>query len=56
VVCLQEQNSVEQLYKQLDRAMEEAEKFKREAFEESLIRGEAEKTSIKALRKVISSF
>ncbi|XP_024451885.1 U-box domain-containing protein 33 isoform X7 [Populus trichocarpa] len=47
-----EQNSVEQLYKQLDRAMEEAEKFKREAFEESLIRGEAEKTSIKALRKV----
>ncbi|XP_024451879.1 U-box domain-containing protein 33 isoform X2 [Populus trichocarpa] len=46
-----EQNSVEQLYKQLDRAMEEAEKFKREAFEESLIRGEAEKTSIKALRK-----
>uniref|UniRef100_A0A6M2EAZ4 RING-type E3 ubiquitin transferase n=1 Tax=Populus davidiana TaxID=266767 RepID=A0A6M2EAZ4_9ROSI len=46
-----EQNSVEQLYKQLDRAMEEAEKFKRQAFEESLIRGEAEKTSIKALRK-----
>ncbi|KAG5251566.1 hypothetical protein OIU76_007779 [Salix suchowensis] len=46
-----EQNTVEQLYDLLNRSMEESEKFKREAFEESLIRREAEKASIKALRK-----
>lgn len=56
MVCLQEQNTVEELYSLLNRSMEEAEKFKREAFEESLIRREAEKASIKALRKVISLF
>lgn len=31
----------------------EAEKFKREAFEESLKRGESEKTAIKAICRVI---
>ncbi|KAF9687830.1 hypothetical protein SADUNF_Sadunf02G0133900 [Salix dunnii] len=46
-----EENTVEQLYNLLKLAMEEAEKLKREAFEESLIRREAEKASITALRK-----
>ncbi|KDP28620.1 hypothetical protein JCGZ_14391 [Jatropha curcas] len=43
-----EGSGIDQLCGQLEQAMLEAEKFKREAFEESLRRGEAEKTAIKA--------
>ncbi|XP_050204109.1 U-box domain-containing protein 33-like isoform X2 [Mercurialis annua] len=44
-----EGSSLDQLYGQLERAMLEAEKFKLEAFEESLRRGKAEKTAVKAV-------
>ncbi|XP_039168607.1 U-box domain-containing protein 33 [Eucalyptus grandis] len=44
----------DELYKQLDRAMAEAAKAKREAFEEWNCRQEAEKKAIDAIRRVIA--
>ncbi|KAK4848240.1 hypothetical protein QYF36_010669 [Acer negundo] len=43
---------LDQLEHQLEQVMDEAEKLKREAFEESIRRGKAEKTVIEATRKV----
>uniref|UniRef100_A0A2C9VV46 RING-type E3 ubiquitin transferase n=1 Tax=Manihot esculenta TaxID=3983 RepID=A0A2C9VV46_MANES len=45
------ESSTNQLYEQLEQALMEAEKFKREAFEESLKHWEAEKIAIKAIRR-----
>ncbi|KAJ9188329.1 hypothetical protein P3X46_003695 [Hevea brasiliensis] len=46
-----EESNTYQLYDQMEQALMEAEKFKREAFDESIKRGEAEKTAIKAIRR-----
>ncbi|KAF2315300.1 hypothetical protein GH714_038760 [Hevea brasiliensis] len=47
-----EESSIDQLYNQLERAMSEAEKFKKQALEESLRCGVAEKTAVNAVRRV----
>ncbi|KAJ9171390.1 hypothetical protein P3X46_014767 [Hevea brasiliensis] len=46
-----EESSIDQLYNQLERAMSEAEKFKKQALEESLRCGVAEKTAVNAVRR-----